>query len=148
MGMSQHYCNSREKREVKSYNRCVQRNPLVIRYPFIFIYIFMCVFIACLFIYVSMCLCVCVCCSTSPRASRRQSVWSATEPRVQATTQAAECLPAPTTRRLPHMLPGTHLPQTYSCRWAHIHRRFFTFLDVRSISVANSCHEDYLFCRK
>lgn len=51
---------------------------------------------------------VCVYCSTSPRASQRQSVLSATELRVQATTQAAECQPAPTTLPLPHMLLGRH----------------------------------------
>lgn len=51
-------------------------------------------------------------CSTSPRASQRQSVSSATAPRARATTQAAECQPAPTTLPLPRMLPGT--PATHT----------------------------------
>lgn len=45
--------------------------------------------------------------STSPRAFPQQSVWSAMELKVQATTRSAGCPPAPTTLLLPHMHPGT-----------------------------------------
>lgn len=67
----------------------------------------------CVSIWVCGCGCVCVR-STSQRASQQQSVWSATEPRVRATTQAAECPRAHTTRPLPRMLPGTLTTQKHT----------------------------------
>lgn len=136
MGMSQHNStneNSEERDVMTRYNWSVQKNPPIIRYYLLLSVIYR-IYIDCMICLfqkwihsesIKMWL-VCVYCSTSPRASQRQSVWSATELRVQATTQAAECLPTPTTLPLPHMLPGT--PATH----AHTHTQTQMGMYIRS----------------